>query len=170
VSSTTLAEVRIDVVRERRNRVVRSIGLGVVAVVVVTGVVGGFGVRSRQVSARQGTLEVRVTYPLVARGGLAVPLEVAIERPGGLRGEPRLSISARYLGAFDLNSVSPDPTGSTASAEMMSWTFEPPSDEVLVVRFDVRVEPGVQWRKRGFIEAADAGTVTRVEVDTWIAP
>jgi uncharacterized membrane protein YcaP (DUF421 family) len=150
VSTSTLESIRVDVARERRHRVLRSIGLLAVASLVLVGALGGLGVRAREVTVRTDELGVRVRYPLVARGGLAVPFEVHIVRPGGFAQAVRLSMTADYLEAFDLNAVVPEPAETTASGDLVTWIFEPPTAEVLTVRFDVRVEPGVQWRWRGW--------------------
>jgi hypothetical protein len=167
---STVEDIRVDVSRERRHHALRSIGLGFVAAVVLAGALGGLGVTSRLVSSRDGTLSLQVRHPQVARSGLAVPLEATISRPGGFAGEIEVSLTASYLDAFDVNSITPEPTAATASEDEVTWTFAALANEVLVVRFDVRVEPGVQWRRRGSMEVTEAGTVTRVGLDTWIAP
>lgn len=115
-------------------------------------------------------LRVDVRHATVARAGLAVPFEIVVARPGGFDGSIEISVTNRYLRGFDENAIHPDPSSSVRDASRTTWTFDPPDGDELVVGFDVRVEPGVQWRLAGEVEVAVDGRVVDVAVATWIAP
>lgn len=106
----------------------------------------------------------------MGRPGLAVPFEISVARPGGFEDRVEISVSNRYLDGFDENAIHPEPASSARDDDRTTWTFDRPEGDQLVVGFDARVEPGVQWRLSGEVVVVAAGTTVEVGVTTWIAP
>lgn len=155
----------------RRARWARRTFLSVVFVVMAAGLAGAFGVRSATRSASGGGQTLTVTYPSVARPGLAVPYGFDLVRPGGFDGPVTVAISESYLRALDQNATDPTPAGATADGEAVRWQFDPPGGERLRVRVDARIEPGVQWSRSGWVAVMEGEEpVVRVGYRTWILP
>lgn len=115
-------------------------------------------------------MAVRLTYPQVARPALAVPYEVVVTRPGGfdLPIEVRLTLS--FLESFDENGVNPEPAESTTDGGEVVWTFDPPMGDNLTLSLDTRVEPGVQWRRRGTLTVSSGTERVVLDHTMWVLP
>lgn len=149
----------------------RAVALGALALFVAAGLGGAFGVRSGTARAvHPSGLQVVVTYPRVARPGLAVPLSIRISKPGGFDGPIEVAVPTAYLQLFDENGFEPDPAESTADATDTRWTFDPPDGDTLTIWLDTRVEPGVQWRRHGSVRVVADGDALETAFETWIAP
>jgi hypothetical protein len=155
----------------RRSYWLRLAGVVLLAAFIVAAAVGLMGVRSRTVSAAgaDGT-RVTLTYAAVTRPGLATPWEVVIERPGGFDGPLTVRTSTDYLAAFDENGLSPDPDSATTDEDETVWEFEPPDGDTMVVWFDARWEPAVQWRRSGTTTVEVGGETIAVSYTTWVWP
>jgi len=82
----------------------RRVFLALLAVVVLAGLVGVFGVRSREVSAQSTSGRVRRSmsrYAQSARAGLDVPFEIQVHRRGGFDHDVILLVSSDYLDLFN---------------------------------------------------------------------
>jgi hypothetical protein len=149
----------------------RLVGVVLLAAFIVAGALGLTGVRTRLVSATapDGT-RLTVTYAAVTRPGLATPWDVTIERPGGFDGPFTVRTSTSYLASFDENGLAPNPASATTDADETVWEFDPPDGDTMVVTFDARWEPAVQWRRRG-TTAVEVGEVRiAVSYTTWVWP
>ncbi|HEX6421013.1 MAG TPA: hypothetical protein VFZ77_21095 [Acidimicrobiales bacterium] len=145
----------------------------VLALFLLLGVAGVFGVRTATATGSGGGYEVRVTYARVTRPGLATALAVEVERDGGAHAGPvGLAVSARYLDMLDLYRVSPAPTSETHTPDRVIWEFDPPpAGEALAVSVDARLEPGIQWGRDGEVLVLDDGRpVVEVGFHTWVTP
>jgi hypothetical protein len=149
----------------------RLAGVVLLAAFIVAGAFGVMGVRSRTVSVTgtDGT-RVTLTYAAVTRPGLATPWEIVIERPGGFDSPLTVRTSTDYLAAFDENGLAPDPGSATTDDDETVWEFEPPDGETMVVGFDARWEPGVQWRRAGTTTVEVDGQTIAVSYTTWVWP
>jgi hypothetical protein len=155
----------------RRARLARRAFLAIVFLVVAAGAAGVFGVRSATRSASGDGQTLTVVYPAVARPGLAVPYGFDLVRPGGFDGPVTVAVSESYLRALDQNATDPEPSSATADGQVVEWEFDPPTGDRLRVRFDVRIEPGVQWSRSGWTAVLeDDEPVVRVHYRTWILP
>jgi len=156
---------------ERRSWVIRSVTLCVIALFVLAGLTGLLGVKADSVSARSPNgLSARVTYPRRARPALAIPFKITITKPGGFDGPIDVATTTSYLAAFDENGLNPDPDSATTDASTTTWTFEPPEGDTLVVWLDTRIEPGVQWRRRGTTTVTSGSEKVRLDYTSWILP
>ena len=137
----TVPEDAANPSEQRRHRIERRVGLGVVLVVLALGAANLLGVRAATISASGGGFELIVTHASVSRPGLATPWTVRVRSPGGFDGPVVLATTSRYLELFDENGLDPDPRTATATGELTIWEFEPPPGEELTVTFDGRLEP-----------------------------
>lgn len=155
--------------RQRSVRRSRRLGIaaGTVAVTLImaAAVLDGFdvvdliGVDERTVAASAGDIDLEVTYPSVTRPALASPFEIVVRDPDGFDGPVRLAVDAEYLMAWDVNGVVPAPSGEVSEGDLVVWEFDPPSGEVLHVRYEARIEPARQ-------EAIDGSVALLREDDT----
>ena len=168
---TSLEGIRTDPRGERRDRRVRAVWLWVLTLFVFAGAAGAFGIRSGRVASTgpDGT-HVEVTYPRVARPGLAVPLEIVVHRDGGFDEPIEVSVRTSYLQAHDHNVFHPTPSEATVDGERTRWTYDPPAGETLKVWIDHRIEPGVRWGREGDVRVAVDQEVVDVTFTTWIFP
>lgn len=161
-----------DRARIRRARAGRRVGLAAVALLVIAGASGALGVRTAKTTSTAGPYRLSVTYAAVARPGLAAPWEIEVTKKGGFDRPIRIAASSEYLSMFDENGLDPDPASATADADEIVWEFEPPPGDTLVVSFDARIEPAVQWGRSGRTRVLDerGATVVAVSYRTWVMP
>ena len=157
----------------RRMRTYRRIGIVLLAVFVLAGGLGLFGVRSSSVSDTGNGFELSVKYPRIARPGLAVDVEIEVRKPDGFDEPVTLRIGNDYFSLFDENAFDPSPTASYIDDRGEFQEYEPPrGSTVMLVRVDTRVEPARQLGKRGEIAVVDAqgNDVVDVSFRTWLMP
>ncbi len=167
----TLSTIVDDEPREHRSRRIRAAVLALLFAIVLAGLAGELGVRSAHATSRgPDGLSLDVEYPAVARPGLSAPLSIEIHRPGGFDEPIEVSVPTSYLEAFDENGFDPDPVQSTVDGKRTRWVYDPPEGDVLVVWFDHRLEPGVQWRHDGDVKVTAGSTSAHVDFTTWVLP
>ncbi|HVL91559.1 MAG TPA: hypothetical protein VM841_15160 [Actinomycetota bacterium] len=162
-----------DDVREiRRARSGRRAWLAGLTVLVLAGASGLLGIRTAEATSEAGPYELTVTYPSIARPGIAISWEVKVVRAGGFTGPIRIATASDYLAMFDENGLDPDPASATADGTELIWEFDPPPGDTLVVSYDARLEPSVQMGRRGTTRVLDeAGTtIVAVSYRTWVMP
>lgn len=160
-----------DHATERRARWVRLALLSGFALLVLLGLTGVLGVRASTATAdgADGT-RVEVTYPQVARPALAVPFHVRISRAGGFDEQIEIRISRTWLESFDENGVIPTPAEESSDGDDIVWTFDPPPGQVFTLTLDTRVEPGIQWRRKGTTTVTVGSQRIDVHHTMWIFP
>jgi hypothetical protein len=145
-----------------------------VGVVVLAGLIGIFGVRTRTAQNSGNGLTVSVQHASVTRPGLATPFSVAIATDDGapLPSQITTRIDSDYLGMFDENGLEPEPASSYQNGQWTWWTFDvPQGHNELEVSFDVRLEPAVQWGRMGSATIEIAGEqMVAVEFATRVMP
>jgi hypothetical protein len=148
--------------------------LALVALVVVAGLFGVFGLRSRTVNAdsSDGDVSLQVTYPQVARAGLSVPFEIEVHRRGGFDDDVVLQVSSDYLDLFDRSSVDPEPDQERSTESSVLWQFRQPPTDTFSVSVDMEVQKGKHWGRSGSVAVLDADgrTLARTTFTTWLAP
>ena len=122
-----------------------------------SGVLGVYGVRTRETQATGGGYELTVTYTErhPARAGHAVggrdPPPGRLRRRAGDRGRHRRPTSTPST----RTASTPTRPSRSATASARIWRFEPPAGDVMTVSFDARIEPGVQLtRVKGTVVGA----------------
>lgn len=170
--STVEGLVTDDRGRVGRARTARRAALAALLALILAGLTGVLGVRTAESSARASGYALTVTYPSVARPGLAIEWAVEISRAGGFDGPVRVATSSTYLAMFDENGLDPDPAAATADDREVFWEFNPPPGETLTISFDARIEPGMQWGSRGRTRVLDeqGRTIVAVTYRTWVMP
>lgn len=169
--TSTIPDVA-DVDHERRSHRVRRVAIGVLVVLVLLGLSGALGVRSRTVeeTSSGGALRAELTYASVARPALAVPFRLVLVHPGGFTEPVEVRITSSWLDSFDENGVEPEPAESTTEGDEAVWTFDPPPGEVFTLSLDTRVEPGVQWKREGTTFVETGLDRVRLHHTMWILP
>ena len=144
--------------------------LAVLTLLVLAALAQQLGMRTDTVEGSAGDLRVSIRYADRARGALAAPFSVDIERPGGFTGPIEVRTRQSYLAIFDDNGLEPEPASMTTEDGYVIWTFDAPEGDTLEISLDARIEPGVFGRERGAtVVAADGDSVT-LEYTTWVAP
>jgi hypothetical protein len=163
-----------DLARERRSLLLRRTFLCLIALFVLLGATGVFGVRSKTVTSAPGhDFRLSVRYPSVTRAGLPAAITVRVTHDGGFDGPVNLAITRSYLGLFDEQGVRPEPDASTSEGPFLVWEFEPPdSGDTFTVTIDVIVETGRHFGNDAVVQLRnqDGDTLSSVPLDTWIAP
>lgn len=158
----------------RRGRLGRRVFAAGLVAFLGLGVLGFYGVRTRQVSAVGGGYELTVVYTSVTRPGLATPWSVEVRRAGGFGDElVSVAVTAAYFDVFDENGLDPDPAEATNDGERTIWRFLPPPGDTLTVTFDARLEPSVQLtvaEGRATVLDAAGGDAVAVSFRTWVLP
>lgn len=131
-----------------------------------------FGVDTGTAVAVAGSRRLEVDHPTVARPGLAAPLTIEVRDPEGFDGPVAISVSRAYIGMWDWNAMLPEPSGQSVDDDRIVFEFDPPEGDVLVVRLDGRIEPGVQSTRAGEIALLDdsGADAAVVEVRTRVMP
>jgi hypothetical protein len=152
----------------------RRVFLALLAVVVLAGLFGLFGVRSREVSAQStsGRVTLDVTYAQSARAGLDVPFEIQVHRAGGFDDDVVLLVSSDYLGLFNRSSIDPQPDSETSTAHNTRWEYSAPPTDTFVVTVDMEVQQGRHWGRSGNVAVLDSNdhVLARTSFTTWLAP
>lgn len=135
------------VARARRGRRMRRVFTAVLVVFLVLGAFNLYGVRTGDVAASGDGYRMSVHYAKVSRPGLATPWAVTIRADGGFDGPVTLATTSAFFDLYDENGLDPDPSAATTDGDRVIWEFEPPpSGDVMVVSFDARIEPAVQFK------------------------
>lgn len=151
-------------------RLLRRLGLALLAMLVLAGVLGRLGVRTATDHGADGGLEVSLARATIARPALPVPYRLTVNRPGGFAEDVEVRISTSYLAALDENGRNPEPARSASDADETIWWFSPPDGDVLTVWLDTRIDPGVQWRREGTTTVVSEGDVVVIDHPVWVLP
>lgn len=160
--------------RQKRARTVRRLFVALLSTFLALGVLNFLGVRTRTTSTTGGGYELSVRYATISRPGLATPWSVEIRRPGGFPDGLLLAVRSSYFDAFDENGLDPSPVEETTDGERSIWRFSPSTADTMVVSFDARIEPGVQFTSvKGRVEVLTARTAppaVALSFRTWVMP
>lgn len=157
--------------RHRRARTFRRICIVAITAVVLLGLSGTLGVRTGSVTDSADGWDLTVRYGRVTRPALATVWEIEVSKEGGFPGPVELATTADYLDLFDENGLSPEPSSEVVDGDMIVWEFDPPEGDTLIISYDARVEPGVQWGKKARTELRlDGELVTAVDYTTTVLP
>jgi len=134
----------MDIDRQVRARTGRRVFTVVLALFLLLGALGFYGVRTATASATGGGYELSVRYATISRPGLATPWSFQVRRPGGFPDGLTVAVTSSYFDAFDENGFAPQPEQELVDDERTIWHFAPSTSETISVSFDARIEPGVQ--------------------------
>jgi len=160
----------VDTGRLKRARLLRRIGIGILAAFVLAGAAGLFGIRTRTVSASAGGYDLSVEYPAADRPGQPIHWVVTLHRPGGFGGPVDIGVTQSYLDILDMNDVEPAPSGSMTSGEFVVWTFDKPEGETLRVSVDALIQLNTHFGAENTVAVLDHMLpVVQVHYRTWVA-
>jgi hypothetical protein len=172
--ATPTTDVPVDPAKGAGAIWVRRAFLSLLALIVLLGLLGFLGVKSRTASTRSadGAVNLEVHYAQVARAGLDVPFEIIVHRRAGFDDDVVISVSRSYLQMFDRNTMDPEPSSSTTTAQDTIWRFDQPPGNTFVVSLDMQVQKGRHWGRSGTVAVlgADGAPTAHVTVKTWLSP
>jgi hypothetical protein len=125
----------------RRGRAYRRVGMSFVLLVVLAGLTGLFGIRSVTDASSGGGYRLAVHHAQVTRAGIAVPLHLRVEHPGGFSKPITIAMSAALPERFDFQNWYPNPSKETATQNFIYYEFDPPPGDVFQVSLDARTSP-----------------------------
>ena len=155
-----------------RDMWIRRVVIVLVAVVVVLGLFGQLGVRKGHLSQTTGSISADVTYPSVARPGLAVPFRVAVTGLDPSSGHTiEIELSTTYADSFDFNNLTPQPETIDRTPTALTYEFLVDAAAEFEMAFDTRVEPAVQSKRSADLTVTvDDQQIADFEFTTRIAP
>jgi hypothetical protein len=142
--SIPTAPAPTDLGRQARARLGRRLFVAVLALFLLLGALGFYGVRTETATATAGGYELSVRYASISRPGVATPWSFEVRRSGGFPDGLVVAVTSSYFDAFDENGLGPAPEEEGADEERTIWRFAPSTSETIAVSFDARIEPGVQ--------------------------
>ena len=170
VADSTLTDLR-TVDQNTRGRAIRRGTVAFLAIIVLLGGVGAFGVRTTSVRTVAGGYELSVTYAAVSRAGLDTPWTVRVHRAGGFPGPIVLATTSDYFELFETQGLTPEPDSETTGERYTYQTFSPPPGDTLVVTFDAYIQPASQHgRPASTALLVEGREVARVDYRTRLAP
>jgi len=155
----------------RRARMLRRIGIGVIALFVLCGALGLLGIRTSTATATGGGYRLSVDYPSTDRPGQPATLVITVERSGGFSGPVDLEFTQSYLTMLDMNDIEPGPSDTRSAPPYVVWTFTKPAGDTLRVTIDALIQANTHLGGPGAVRVLDHGTaVAEVSYHTWVAP
>jgi hypothetical protein len=170
VESTTIPS--LDAGTHAWERPLRRFSVVLIAALFVTAAIGLLGVRTATVTDVGNGISVAVLHSTISRPGLATPFSIEISTVDGddLPSYVVVLVSSDYLAIFDDNGMEPAPLESWNDAEFTRWSFQPDGPSIRV-DLDARLEPSVQWARRGTVVVEIAGQrAANLSFVTWVAP
>jgi hypothetical protein len=165
---STLGDLR-EPETSRRTRRGRFVALTVVALVVIVGAAGLFGVHAGTVARTANGYRLTVVYPHVARAGQDVPWRATVYHPGGFRADVTLAISSHYFDIFETQGWHPQPNTETTTPKFYYLTFTAPPGDTLEVSYDTYIQPSAQLGRHADV-VVDNQQVVRASYKTWLVP
>lgn len=151
----------------------RRVTILVLVAIVVLGLIGLFGVRTRTTEASKDGWTVQVHYASIARPGLSVPWNLEVDHDGGFSGPIRIAVANSYFDTVDVTRLNPAPVSSTSDGDRVIWQFDPPPGDRFAVSANAEVDPSAgAGRHGGQVTLLDGGgrPVVGVTFRTWLWP
>jgi hypothetical protein len=134
----------VPLARFERARTIRRVAIGFLCVVLLVALGSLLGSQTATAtSTGSDGYTLSVTYPRITRPGLPIRWEFTVTHPGGFDGPVHISTTFDALHLFDVSNLEPDASSSTATADELIYSFEPPSGDTLRVSMDGNAEPGI---------------------------
>ena len=170
VSDSTLDDVIVEGANEGR-RVLRRITIALVAAIVFAALLGAFDSESSTSKSKAG-LTVDAHYPVTARAGNEVELEVRVSSEKQLPETFKITLNDEYLLFFEDLAVFPDPEAQSSDGSG-AVEFELASQQdatQMVVRIMGRASDRWELRTRGELSVRIEETTINVPITTWRVP
>jgi hypothetical protein len=168
----TTQDATTDVRRVRTATFGRRVFVALLVLFLALGLAGLLGVKSATRTATTARGSVEVHYALITRPGLTTPLELDVRAGGGFSDDVTLSLSAAYLDAFAIDTVSPQPSSETTAGSSVLWTFDQPPGETLAVRIGGQIDADANMGRRHAEVAAfvNGAPIAKVTFTTLVLP
>ena len=157
--------------RLRRARLGRRIALGIVAVFVLCGAVGLFGIRTRTTTATGGGYSLTLSYPFTDRSDQPIHWVLLVRHPGGFSGPVDVGVTQSYLDLLDMNDIEPQPADARTEGSFTVWTFSPPQGSVLRISIDAQIALNAHFGAGATVAVFEGRSpVVQIPYRTWVAP
>jgi len=159
--------------RVRRAQWGRRLLLVFLAAIVVVGLIGLLGTRSRTTESSGNGYDLKVHYASIARPGVAVPFDIQVEHDGGFAGPVSVAVSSSYLASVDAQAPEPQPESATSDGDLIIFQFDPPAGDEFDVAWEAEVDPTANMGRKEAMVAVidDAGNpAVSVSLRTWVLP
>jgi len=147
--------------------------LCVLVAILIAGFIGMLGIRTRIAESTGNGYDLRVHFASIARPGLAVPLDIQIQREGGFDGLVTLAVSSSYLSSVDAQAITPEPQSTSSDGDVVDFQFEQPQGDTLGVSWQAEIDPAANMgRKEATIAVLsdDGNPAVAVSIRTWVLP
>jgi len=169
-SDSTLSDLR-SVQQNVRGHQVRRVTIGVLALIVLLGALGVFGMKTGSVDSSGNGYQLSVAYARVSRAGLDTPWRVTVRHPGGFDGPITLATNASYFSMFETQGLTPSAVAETTAGRYQYQQFSPPPGDTFTLVYDAYIQPASQRGRRGeTVLYIDGHEVTRVSYRTRLVP
>jgi hypothetical protein len=169
-ADSTLLDLRTVEQNVRGHRVRRG-AVAVLALIVVAGAFGVFGMRSTSTHTSAQGYRLSVTYARVSRAGLDTPWRVTVRHPGGFSGPITLATTASYFSMFETQGLTPDPESDTIAGQYEYQEFSAPPGDTFTLIYDAYIQPASQRGRSGQTALIiDGHEITRVSYRTRLVP
>jgi hypothetical protein len=159
--------------RVRRAQWGRRVLLAILAVILIAGLIGLLGIRTRTTEANANGYELQVNYASIARPGVEVPFDVQVQRDGGFPTGVTLAVPSSYLSALDAHSPQPEPKSTTSDGDLVLMQLDPPPGDTFGVAWEAQIDPAANMgRKEATITVMgdDGAPAVSVSIRTWVLP
>jgi hypothetical protein len=159
--------------RVRRAQWGRRLLLALLVAILVAGLIGVLGIRTRTAESSGNEYDLQVHYASIARPGVAVPFDIQVHRDGGFDAPVTLAVPSSYLSALDAQTPNLEPTSTTSDGDLVLFQFDPPQGDTFGVSWNAEVDPASNMgRKEATISVVgDNGSLAvGVSIRTWVLP
>jgi hypothetical protein len=155
----------------KRSHFLRNVFLVLLALFLLAGVAGVFGLRSTTAAAERDGYRLEVKYARVTRAGLASPFAVAVHRDGGFTGDVEIVTTSNYFDLFSQTQPSPQPDSESGNADTTTWHFDKPDGATLSVSAGGSIQSDRHTGASGTTSVVvDGRTVVKVRYRTRVVP
>lgn len=131
----------LDLKGRRHHGVYRSVGLGLLALLVLAALLNVFGQQTSSHSAESPAATLSIDAPPRLRGGLLYQVRFEIQARQPIR-QPRLVLDQEWINDLTMNTLEPAPTDESSDGHSLSLTFPPlPARGARTVWTDWQVNP-----------------------------
>src|SRR6476646_9693128 len=122
--------------RVKRAQWARRCMLGLLVVILIAGLIGLLGIRTRTAEASGNGYDLQVHFASIGRPGVEIPLDIQVKKDGGFTGPITLSVPSSYLSSITAQSPQPEPSSTTSDGDVVVMQFDPPPGDTF----------GVSWQ------------------------
>jgi hypothetical protein len=159
--------------RVRRAQWGRRLLLALLAAILIAGLIGFLGIRTRTAEASGNGYDLQVHFASIGRPGVEVPFDIQVQKDGGFSGPIKLAVPSSYLGSMDAQSPQPEPSSTTSDGDLVIMQFDPPQGDTFGVSWSAQVDSAANPGRREATIAVigdDGNPAVGVSIRTWVLP